>query len=316
LYRSRRVLAAKRLRLLLIALILAATYAGSAGAYTWPVRPFTKAHAIRGTFGDPRYHLGPESELSAFHFGVDVVARDGSPVYSVSPGVVLRRHADSVTIGRDSGRRFGYWHIRPVVKSGTYVRLHQLLGHVITGWGHVHFAESMNGSYRNPLRRGALTPFKDDTFPVVDSMQLLTQYGGAGVDPNRVIGPIDITASIYDLPPRVPPAPWDVARLAPASVSWKILDSADATVESGVSVAFNPRLPGNALYSTIYAPGTYQNKPHRPGLYIFWVAHALNTATLPDGTYTLEVLASDTRKNVGFDTLQFTTANGVVPPPH
>jgi len=36
----------------------------------------------------------------------------------------------------------------------------------------------------------------------------------------------------------------------------------------------------------------------------------------PDGTYTLEVLASDTRGNVGFDTLQFTTANGVAPPRH
>lgn len=303
--------------LLLVLLVAAAgAYARSAGAYTWPVKPFKKEHAIRGTFGDPRYHLGPESELSAFHFGVDVVAPDGAPVYSVSPGVVLRRHNDSVTIGRDSGRRFGYWHIHPVVKSGTYVRLHQLLGHVITGWGHVHFAESMKGSYRNPLRRGALTPFVDQTVPVVDSIQLLTQFGGPGVDPNRVIGPIDVAASIYDLPPVVPPAPWDVARLAPASVSWKILNSADDTVESGRSVTFTPGLPRNPLYPFIYAPGTYQNKPHRPGLYIFWVAHELDTAALPDGTYTLEVLASDTRSNVGFDTLQFTTANGVVPPPH
>ncbi len=302
--------------LLALALAGAATFAGSASAYTWPVKPFRKAHAIRGTFGDPRYHLGPESELSAFHFGVDIVARDGAPVYSVSPGVVLRRHADSVTVGRDSGRRFAYWHIRPVVRSGTYVRLHQLLGHVIPGWGHVHFAESMNGSYRNPLRPGALTPFSDDTVPVVASMQLLTQYGGGGVDPNRVVGPIDVSASIYDLPPLPPPAPWDVARLAPASVSWKVLDSADATVKSGVSVRFQLRLPGNARYPFIYAPGTYQNKPHRPGQYIFWVAHGLDTASFPDGTYTLEVLASDTRGNVGFDTLQFTTANGVPPPRH
>ena len=91
---------------------------GTASAYSWPVKPFHKPHPIRGTFGDPRFHLDAEGELSAFHFGVDIVARDGAPVYAVEPGVVVRRHATRSRSAVPSGRRFGYWHVRPVVKAG------------------------------------------------------------------------------------------------------------------------------------------------------------------------------------------------------
>jgi murein DD-endopeptidase MepM/ murein hydrolase activator NlpD len=293
--------------LALFAFVLA--LAPSASAYGWPLRPFAKPHPIRATFGDPRFHLGAESALSAFHFGVDIVARDGAPVYAVEPGVVVRRRADSVTIGRTSGRRFGYWHVRPIVKSGTHVRLHQLLGHVIAGWGHVHFAESLLGSYRNPLRKGALAPFYDHTVPTVVWVQVAAA-GGSPVDPQHVVGPIDVTASIYDTPPLPPPAPWDLARLAPASVSWELVNATDTVVESSIAAYFDFGLPLNVLYNWIYAPGTYQNKPHRPGQYIFWIAHGLDTTDLPDGTYSLEVLASDSRNNTGTASLQLTIANG------
>jgi len=70
-------------------------------AYGWPLKPFRKPHPIRGTFGDPRFHLSAEGALSAFHFGVDIAARDGTAVYAVEPGVVVRRYATSVTVGRD-----------------------------------------------------------------------------------------------------------------------------------------------------------------------------------------------------------------------
>ena len=54
-----------------------------AGAYSWPLKPFNRAHPIRGAFGDPRYHLDTEGSLSAFHFGVDIAAADGTRVYAV-----------------------------------------------------------------------------------------------------------------------------------------------------------------------------------------------------------------------------------------
>lgn len=293
---------------LAVAALVALASSPAASAYGWPLKPFRTAHAIRATFGDPRYHLGAEGSLSAFHFGVDIVARDHQPVYSVEPGVVVRRRADSVTIGRPSGRRFGYWHIRPVVRGGTHIRLHQLLGYVIKGWGHVHFAESVRGKYRDPLRKGALTPYYDHTAPVVTSVQLLTP-AGATVDPQHVTGTIDVSASIYDIPQIIPPAPWDVARLAPASVWWELVDSRGVMVQSATTVNFDYTLPLTGLYSWIYAPGTYQNKPHRPGQYIFWILHGLDTTALPNGAYTLEVMASDTRRNTGTATLGFETAN-------
>jgi hypothetical protein len=290
---------------------------GPAGAYGWPVKPFDAPHAIRGSFGDPRYHLDAESVLSAFHFGIDIVARDGSPVYSVEPGVVVRRHEDSVTVGRASGRRYGYWHIRPVVRSGTHVRLHQLLGHVLPGWGHVHFAESFRGSYRNPLRKGAISPFYDDTVPTVASVQLLTT-GGGPVDTANVSGLLDVQASVYDTPPVVPPAPWDVARLAPDEVDWSLTTDAGAVVASGVSVSFQFGLPINDLYDFVYASGSYQNKPHRAGQYVYWVEHALDTTAFPNGGYRLAVNGIDTRGHVGTSTVELTIANpgsGPTPPP-
>ena len=78
-----------------------------AGAYGWPVKPFGKMHAIRGAFDDPRYHLGSEGALSAFHFGVDIAVRDGAPVYSVAPGYVRRRGADVTVDVRAAAGRSG-----------------------------------------------------------------------------------------------------------------------------------------------------------------------------------------------------------------
>jgi murein DD-endopeptidase MepM/ murein hydrolase activator NlpD len=301
---------AARLSLPVLAFALAST--GVASAYSWPVRPFHKPHPIRGTFGDPRFHLDAEGQLSAFHFGVDIVAHDGSPVYSVAAGVVVRRHRDSVTIGRPSGHRFGYWHVRPVVKSGRHVRLHQLVGYVLKGWGHVHFAESFRGSYRNPLRKAALTPFNDHTVPTVASVQLLVA-DGSPANVQHIAGAVDITANVYDTPPLAPPAPWDVARLAPASVSWDLRDSTGAVVASSLATYFDFALPSSDLYTWIYAPGTYQNKPHRPGQYIFWLVHGFDTTSLPNGAYTLEVMASDTRNNIGTATVGLTVANTAAP---
>jgi hypothetical protein len=288
--------------------VVALALAPAGRAYSWPVKPFHKPHAIRAAFGDPRFHMGETSEISAFHFGVDIVAHDGAPVYAVEPGVVVRRHSTWLTIGRPSGRRYGYWHVRPVVRSGTYVRLHQLIGHVIKGWGHVHFAESFRGRYRDPLRRGALTPFPDHTTPTVDSIAFV-DLQNAPVDPSRVTGIVSVSAEAYDTPPILPPPPWDVARLAPARVVWKLTDSTGAVVAAQTSVNFTTGIPSSDLYDFVYAPGTYQNKPHRPGHYVFWVIPYFVTTDYPDGTYTLEIDASDTRGNVGRASIAFSIAN-------
>lgn len=276
------------------------------------MKPFHKMHALRGGFDDPRFHLGAEGALSAFHFGVDVAARDGTPVYAVAPGYV-RRHPGDITVRRPAtGRAFGYWHVKPVVRTGQHVRLHQLLGYVAKGWGHVHFAESVDGVYRNPLRKGALQPFRDKAAPVVASIGIVANDGGP-LDAGNVRGMVDLEAEIYDTPPVRPRTPWQVARLAPSVVWWKLLQGDTALTDWCLVADFSFTLMPGPLYPWLYAPGTYQNKANRPGRYLFWLTHQLDTTALPDGRYRIAVLAEDTRFNLGSATLDFTVANGGPP---
>jgi len=60
-----------------------------------------------------------------------------------------------------------------------------------------------------------------------------------------------------------------------------VLSGPSGDSESGVVVDFELGLPPNASYPWIYAPGTYQNKPDRPGNYRFWIAHGIDTPTSP-----------------------------------
>lgn len=295
------------------ALIAAAVVAASlwltgvAAAYPWPVKPFTKMHALRAGFDDPRYHLGPESSLSAFHFGVDIVAKDGTRVYSVTPGYV-HRYGDHVVVRRPgTGRAYGYWHINPRVRTGQHVKIHQFLGTVRKGWGHVHFAESVDGTYRNPLRKGALTPFRDRTPPTIASIGFVEE--GDQTTTSVAGGVVDIEAEIYDTPPIKPPGPWKIARLTPALVMWRLLRGGVALENWQLSVDFTWSLMPQLAYPYIYAPGTYQNKPNRPGRYLFWITHGLDTTALPNGDYTVQVLAEDNRFNESIQSLDFTVAN-------
>ena len=276
------------------------------------MKPFHKSHALRGAFDDPRFHLGAEGALSAFHFGVDIAVRDGTPVYSVSTGYV-HSHPANVTVRRPTtGREFGYWHIRPVVHSGQHVRVHQLLGYVLPGWGHVHFAESVNGTYRNPLRRGALSPFPDRTAPTIASIGFVTS-DRAPVAAGAVRGMVDVEAEVSDTPPIAPHGTWRVARLTPAFIWWKLWRGSTPLTDWNLVADFHLALMPESLYNWLYAPGTYQNKANRPGNYLFWVVHGFDTTALADGSYRITVLAEDTRYNAGEGSLDFTVANGGPP---
>jgi hypothetical protein len=299
----------RSLRALALLAAAACVLPAAASAYGWPLKPFQQPHPIRGSFGDPRFHLGPESELSSFHFGTDIAAVDGEAVYAVVGGYVHAYRA-RLTVTARSGREFGYWHVRPVVATGVRVRAHQLVGHVIAGWGHVHFSERYRGAYKDPLRKGALTPYRDTTAPVLENLRLLRDDGSA-VDPNHVTGALSIAVTAWDAPPLPPPAPWDVARLAPALVYWTLTGPTGALAGWYTVADFQNGLPPDDLYSWIYAPGTYQNKAHRPGSYIFWAAHSLDTTAFPDGRYRLTIDAADDRWNIGSVAVDLQLANGV-----
>lgn len=285
----------------------------AASAYSWPVKPFDRMHPIRGTLDDPRYHLSPDlTWKGSFHFGIDIAAPDGTPVYAVEPGTVVRG-PDRVSLRRPNRREFGYWHVRPVVETGQHVRMHQLLGYVIPGWGHVHFTETVAGRYRNPLRHGALHPFRDRNTPVVAaiSVERLDDHALQAVSTSAVSGTVAFVADAYELPPLAPPAPWDGAHLVPSLVRWRLIpDTGDPPTPWRVAADFRFHLLPASAYATVYAPGTYQNKPNRPGDYRFWLVQTLDTSSLPNGTYYIEVQAVNLAGLVGDQLQQITIANG------
>ena len=305
-----------RRALLLLAAVLALALPAAAGShgrvrhgtgYPWPLQPFDQPHPVRGNFDDPRVDFVGDELDSNFHFGVDIAAADGTAVYAVAPGIASR-HADYVDVLSASGRDFGYWHIAPAVKNRKAVKQGQLLGHVLRGWGHVHFAENLNGVYVNPLRRGALTPYTDTTPPTVEAVTI--SRAGKRVDPANVSGVVDLTCEAYDVPEVDPPWPWQQTRVTPALVRWRIV-SADGLPATRwkTAVDFRFALLPDGLFNLVYARGTKQNRSSRPGRYVFYLEEGWSSAKLPNGSYRLVVGAWDIRGNGGYGTLPFTIVN-------
>src|SRR5918998_5601169 len=86
--------ARRRLAALVVLFASAALFSPStAAAYGWPLKPFDKQHPVRGFFGDPRIEEGPHGGES-FHFGIDICAADGTPVYATISGRVVVETSD------------------------------------------------------------------------------------------------------------------------------------------------------------------------------------------------------------------------------
>ena len=271
--------------------------------YPWPVKPFDRQHPVRGFFNDPRV----QGASHAFHFGIDISARDGTAVYAVTPGkVFIEDHGHAVAVLAPDGRAFGYWHIKPAVAHHQQVGLHQLLGRIERGWGHVHFAESSKGRYLDPIRPGALHPFVDVGHPTVS--QIMFRRGKKDVNSDRVKGRVKICCVAYDTTPIHVPAPWSHMPVAPARLRFRIMCAGRCV---------QPLRPGVDLrvfrkpdaFPAVFGPDTRQNHPGKPGHYCFNLAHDWNSAAYANGSYRLEVQAADTHGNRATSALPFKIRN-------
>jgi len=284
----------RALRYILGLAVVAMLVPTAASAYSWPVRPFYQQHAIRGYFNDPRLS-GTEA---GFHFGVDIVANDLEPVYAVEGGQVRVRGQSVSILPKRGGRRLSYWHVTPVVGTYQNVRRHQLIGHVHPGSGHVHFAEYRHGTYINPLRLGGLAPYIDDTVPQITKLSFY--LAGNPITTEYLAGTVDMTIDAYDPSPLpLPPFQWAQARLAPTLIRWRIVQGQNIIRDWQNAVDFRTFLVPFSLFDFFYAPGTYQNRPDRPGRYEYYLAHDLDTRLLPNGGYVLQVDALDAQENLG-----------------
>jgi hypothetical protein len=266
----------------------------SASAHAWPIKPFDRQHPVRGLFGDPR--IGAKGGRS-FHFGVDVAALDGTAVYAVLGGRVSIDGENITVIEVEGERSHSYWHVVPAVRHGSRVRRGALLGHIAKGWGHVHLAERRGDTYWNPLRPGAMGPYKDFGAPVVSRIVTSRPL-------SEIFGRVDLIVETFDRPPLSAPQPaWHGMPVTPALVRWRLVRNAHANVPwrtaSDFRTSFVPKIagkpPSDVHFGSIYAPGTRQNKPNKPGLYRIWLARRFDTRHFPDGDYRLDVEAADIR---------------------
>jgi hypothetical protein len=229
--------------------------------YDWPVKPFDSQHPVRAYLNDPR--IGAHGS-TAFHFGIDVSAPDGTPVYAVEAGTVFFDSPRAIAVVEPGGgRAFGYWHIVPAVRSHQFVARHQLIGYVEKGWEHVHFAERLHGAYVNPLRDGGLGPFVDHTAPTVSWVGFLGS---------------DLVAVASDTTlPRVPGA-WGGLPVTPALIRVEV---GGGPWQTAVDLR-NEMLP-RSDYSKVYTPATRQNHEGEPGTYSFYLVRGLAGRLGPQG---------------------------------
>jgi hypothetical protein len=272
--------------------------------YPWPLEPFHRAHPVRGYFNDPRI----SGSSRAFHFGIDISAPNGTPVYAVRRGVVHMEGGRSLSVV-SGDVAFGYWHVIPAVHHLERVAQFQLVGHVQAPWLHVHFAERRGGAYRDPLRRGALTPWRDTTRPQVTEIVLSRR--GRALSPHAVSGAVDVIAVAQQLPPLPVPPPWSDLPVTPALLRWRVRHGGRTVRPWHTPIDFGRELLPQDAFRRVYAPGTRQNRAGTPGLYRFYLAHTWSTTLFPDGAYHLDVEAVDLRGNRGRRTLAFTIANDV-----
>ena len=58
------------------------------------LKPFDRAHPVRAYFNDPRI----SGTSKAFHFGIDISAPNGTPVYAVAAGKVHLEDAEAISV--------------------------------------------------------------------------------------------------------------------------------------------------------------------------------------------------------------------------
>jgi hypothetical protein len=281
-------------------LVLFATFAtalatsGPALAYGWPVKPFHQQHPVRAYFGDPRIGSdGRGGQSRSLHFGVDVSAPNGTPVYAVTSGRISLHplHPSEVVLVESGGVTYEYWHIVPAVRSGYAVAYRTVLGHIEKPWAHVHFAERRGSTYVNPLRPGALTPYRDSTAPAVRALVVRHHRGGG----------LDLVADAFDTTPMAVAAPWNDKPVAPALVEWRLRRKGAAATAWSATVDFRTTLPRYS-FDTVYDAKTSQNYASTTGDYRFVLAHGWHGS----GTYVLDVRVADTAGNTATRSLTFT----------
>jgi hypothetical protein len=212
-----------------------ATGCRPAGALTgWPLKPFHKAHPLRSGLNEWR--------PANMHIGIDIQALDGTRVYAIQSGTAGIAGGGTVDIRVRVGS-YEYWHVRPAVHAGQYVRAHRtVIGRVIRGAGHLHLSE-LRGGYLNPLRPGGrvLEPYRDTEEPVIGAPRASGgQLFVEAFDPQSLRETIKYRTPV----------------LAPAAVAWRARDARGRALTPLYFAYRGSHHYPTGAKSLVYGPGT------------------------------------------------------------
>ena len=227
-------------------------HSSATSSYGWPVKPFHRQHPVRAFLNDPR--IGRNGG-TAFHFGIDVSAPDGTAVYAVEAGTV---YFDSPA--RDRGRRARpLAQLRllahrpgrqepPVRRPAPAARLHR------QGLGARPLRRAARRHLRQPAARRRPRPVRRP-----DRARRSTPISLVGTD---------LVANAHDTPdPRVPGA-WAAEPVTPGAPPAGARRRAWRT-----AVDFRARmLPTAREFGQVYTPTTLQNHKGEPGCFSFYLA--------------------------------------------
>lgn len=315
-----------RLALFLLVSVLSLVASAAASAYPWPVKPFDAQHPIRANFGDPRTRFwntmltdglnGPG--MFQFHNGIDIAAPEGTPVYPVVSGTARLIDEAAVSVRTKDGRTFQYFHIIPTVINGDRVLARRsVIGYVMRAADHVHLTEIRHRRVWNPLARGGISPYRDRTVPVLESIQIRPLLSLLPLEPANVCGTVSLVAIAYDTPPLPVPGAFAGFPISPALVRWSLARVDGSIYVPGIPVAdFRMTLPVTRNFWNVYARGSYQNAPRfsnrqyfMAGRFLYNLTGHLDTRFYPNGVYEAAVRVSDMRGNSSGAGLRFTIAN-------
>lgn len=298
----------------------------TSSAYPWPIKPFNKQHPIRANFGDPRTRFlntlltdGLQGRGTfLFHNGIDIDAPDGTPVYPVVSGKVRLIDDSAISVKTRAHGTFQYFHLVVAVEEGQHVVAGRtVLGFVLRPYGHLHFAEIRGRRVWNPLARGGIAPYRDNTVPVVDAIVVRPISSLLPIDPAHVCGNVSIVAAAHDTPPLAFPGWFPDFPVSPALVTWSLSRVGGRVYVPRVTAAdFRTTLPHARNFWNVYARGSFQNSPRfsnrqffMPGALLYNLANVLDTRSYPNGIYNVIVDVSDMRGNSSEAEQRFTIAN-------
>jgi hypothetical protein len=235
----------------------------------YPLAPQAQQHYINGTVGEER------GGRNRYHYGLDMAAQDGTPVYSIEAGTI-RRFGAGVAIGH-----YAYVHVvNCPYNNGDVVQANELIGYIQNGQRHVHlqqstsdlsaitgFEEQDGTPWINPISH--LNPI-DNVIPEIDGTGLYRQGNNNGnhiTNDLTLFGQIDVKVDVEDARINANGTSNGFG-VAPYTINYEVLDLINTVMQTYPGLSF-ANVPPNASATTVHGPNANWGTPN----FEYWITN-------------------------------------------